>query len=46
MRIEELYRKSGMTQAEAAKALGLTQPRRADDQGGSPERVCRRRRRH
>lgn len=27
MRIEELYRKSGMTQAEAAKALGLTQPR-------------------
>jgi len=27
MRIEEVYRKSGMTQAEAAKALGLTQPR-------------------
>jgi predicted XRE-type DNA-binding protein len=27
MRIEEFYRKSGMTQAEAAKALGLTQPR-------------------
>lgn len=27
MRIEELYRNSGMTQAEAAKALGLTQPR-------------------
>ena len=27
MRIEELYRKSGMTQAEAAMALGLTQPR-------------------
>jgi predicted XRE-type DNA-binding protein len=27
MRIEELYRKSGMTQAQAADALGLTQPR-------------------
>ena len=27
MRIEELYRKSGMTQAQAAGALGLTQPR-------------------
>ena len=27
MRIEEFYRKSGMTQAAAAKALGLTQPR-------------------
>src|SRR5438034_10248389 len=27
MRIEEFYRKSGMTRAEAAKALGLTQPR-------------------
>jgi predicted XRE-type DNA-binding protein len=27
MRIEEFYRKSGMTQAEAAKTLGLTQPR-------------------
>jgi predicted XRE-type DNA-binding protein len=27
MRIEEFYRESGMTQAEAAKALGLTQPR-------------------
>jgi predicted XRE-type DNA-binding protein len=27
MRIEEFYRKSGMTQSEAADALGLTQPR-------------------
>jgi predicted XRE-type DNA-binding protein len=27
MRIEEFYRASGMTQAEAATALGLTQPR-------------------
>lgn len=27
MRIEDFYRKSGMTQARAAKALGLTQPR-------------------
>jgi len=27
MHIEELYRKSGMTQAQAAEALGLTQPR-------------------
>jgi predicted XRE-type DNA-binding protein len=27
MRIDEFYRKSGMTQAEAAKALGITQPR-------------------
>jgi predicted XRE-type DNA-binding protein len=27
MRIEELYRKSGMTQAQAADALDLTQPR-------------------
>lgn len=27
MRIEEFYRKSGMTQSEAAEALGLTQPR-------------------
>jgi predicted XRE-type DNA-binding protein len=27
MRIEDFYRKSGMTQVEAAKALGLTQPR-------------------
>jgi predicted XRE-type DNA-binding protein len=27
MRIEEFYRKSGMTQASAARALGLTQPR-------------------
>ena len=27
MRIEEHYRKSGMTQSEAAEALGLTQPR-------------------
>jgi predicted XRE-type DNA-binding protein len=27
MRIEDFYRKSGMTQAQAAKALGLTQPR-------------------
>jgi len=26
-RIEQFYRKSGMTQAAAAKALGLTQPR-------------------
>ena len=28
MRIEDYYRKSGMTQSEAAAALGLTQPRR------------------
>jgi predicted XRE-type DNA-binding protein len=27
MSIEEFYRRSGMTQAEAAKALGVTQPR-------------------
>ncbi len=27
MRIDDFYRDSGMTQAEAAKALGLTQPR-------------------
>jgi predicted XRE-type DNA-binding protein len=27
MRIEDHYRKSGMTQSEAAEALGLTQPR-------------------
>jgi len=27
MRIEDFYRESGMTQAEAARALGLTQPR-------------------
>jgi predicted XRE-type DNA-binding protein len=27
MRIEEFYRKSGMTQAAAARGLGLTQPR-------------------
>ena len=27
MRIDEFYRKSGMTQAQAAQALGLTQPR-------------------
>jgi len=27
IRIEESHRKSGMTQAAAAKALGLTQPR-------------------
>jgi predicted XRE-type DNA-binding protein len=27
MCIEEFYRKSGMTQAAAAKSLGLTQPR-------------------
>ncbi len=27
MRIEDFYRKSGLTQAEAAKRLGLTQPR-------------------
>ncbi len=27
MRIEEFYERSGMTQAGAAKALGLTQPR-------------------
>jgi predicted XRE-type DNA-binding protein len=27
IRIEEFYRKSGMTQAKAAKTLGLTQPR-------------------
>ena len=27
MRIEDHYRKSGMTQAQAAGALGLTQPR-------------------
>lgn len=27
MRIEDFYEKSGMTQAQAAKALGLTPPR-------------------
>ena len=27
VRIDDYYRRSGMTQAEAAKALGLTQPR-------------------
>ena len=27
MRIDDFYRDSGMTQSEAAKALGLTQPR-------------------
>jgi predicted XRE-type DNA-binding protein len=27
MRIEDFYRESGMTQAEAAKRLGLTHPR-------------------
>ncbi len=27
MRIEEFYRRSGMTQIDAAKLLGLTQPR-------------------
>ena len=27
MRIDDFYRESGRTQAEAAKALGLTQPR-------------------
>lgn len=27
MRIEDFYRQSGITQAEAAKTLGLTQPR-------------------
>jgi len=27
MRIEDFYRQSGMTQAEAARSLGLTQPR-------------------
>ena len=27
MRIEERYRKSGMTQTQAAEAFGLTQPR-------------------
>jgi predicted XRE-type DNA-binding protein len=27
MRIEDYYRKSGMTQSEAAATLGLTQPR-------------------
>ena len=27
MRIEDFYRESGMTQAAAAKALGITQPR-------------------
>ena len=27
MRIEDSYRRSGMTQAAAAKALGITQPR-------------------
>jgi len=27
MRIEDFYRRSGMTQAEAARVLGLTQPR-------------------
>jgi len=27
MKLEDFYRRSGMTQATAAKALGLTQPR-------------------
>lgn len=27
MRVDDLYRKSGMTQAAAARVLGLTQPR-------------------
>lgn len=27
MRIEDFYRKSGMTQSQAAESLGLTQPR-------------------
>ena len=27
MRIDDFYRRSGMTQAAAAKALGITQPR-------------------
>lgn len=27
MRIDEAFRRSGMTQAQAARALGLTQPR-------------------
>jgi predicted XRE-type DNA-binding protein len=27
MRIDDFYRQSGLTQADAAKALGLTQPR-------------------
>lgn len=27
MRIDDFYRRSGMTQAAAAKALGMTQPR-------------------
>ena len=27
MKIDDFYRRSGMTQAAAAKALGLTQPR-------------------
>ena len=27
MRIEDFYRSSGMTQADAAKTLGITQPR-------------------
>jgi predicted XRE-type DNA-binding protein len=27
LRIEEYYRRSGLTQADAAKTLGLTQPR-------------------
>ena len=27
MRIDDFYRRSGMTQAQAAEALGLTQPR-------------------
>lgn len=27
MRVEDFYRRSGMTQAEGAKRLGLTQPR-------------------
>lgn len=30
MRVEDFYRKSSMTQAEAAKRLGLTQPRLND----------------
>jgi predicted XRE-type DNA-binding protein len=30
MRVEDFYRKSGMTQTQAAKRLGLTQPRLND----------------
>jgi predicted XRE-type DNA-binding protein len=30
MRVEDFYRKSGLTQAAAAKRLGLTQPRLND----------------